>query len=69
MTREEILSIEGVKESIKNSFKYKTIIFSLNTELSSVDLICDREYHGIWIDIKPISDPERLKQFLNFFDI
>lgn len=71
MTREEILSIEGV-EHLDYSFKFKNIEFQEDYNFDDDDCIdafvdCIL-FEGKEISIKPISDIETLKQFLNFFD-
>ena len=67
MTREEILSIEGVKEHFKGGdiFTYGYIQFLLGTNRTVTSIVKNYEQ----IDLIPISDIETLKQFLNFFDI
>ena len=67
MTREEILSIDGVKEYFKGGdiFTYGDIQFLLRTNRNIDHIVIN--YHQI--DLKPISDIETLKQFLNFFNI
>ena len=73
MTREEILSIEGVEEYKDGSgyFKYRNIAFFFDGDIGIVDAINDTRYtfEDAYHRIKPISDIEALKQFLNFFDI
>jgi hypothetical protein len=66
MTREEILSIEGVKEHFKGGdiFTYGEFQFLLGTNRIICSIVSNYEQ----IDIKPISDIETLKQFLNYFD-
>jgi hypothetical protein len=66
MTREEILSIEGVKEHFKGGdiFTFGDIQFLLMTNRTVTSIVKNYEQ----IDLKPISDIEILKQFLNFFD-
>jgi hypothetical protein len=68
MTREEILSIEGVKEDLEMfnpTFWYNKIDFQLINGVIN----CITVDEGITdIPIKPIADIETLKQFLNYFD-
>jgi hypothetical protein len=70
MTREEILSIEGLNEFMNNDFIYKDldIVINFSEELGIIDSLTNSTY-SFWQPIKPISDIETLKQFLNFFDI
>lgn len=66
MTREEILSIEGVKEHFKGGdiFTYGDIQFLLGTNRTVTSIVNNYEQ----IDLKPIFNIETLKQFLNYFD-
>jgi len=66
MTREEILSIEGVKEHFKDGdiFTFGDIQFLLMTNRTVTSIVINYEQ----IDLKTIADIETLKQFLNFFD-
>lgn len=66
MTREEILSIEGVKEHFKGGdiFTYGYIQFLLGTNRTVTSIVKNYEQ----IDLIPISNIETLKQFLNYFD-
>jgi hypothetical protein len=68
MTREEILSIEGVEEDFGKNFIYKDIIIVYNEDEMQIESLSDINYNS-WIEIKPISDIETLKQFLLFFEV
>ncbi len=66
MTREEILSIDGVAEHFKGGdiFTFGDIQFLLMTNRTVTSIVINYEQ----IDLKTIADIETLKQFLNFFD-
>lgn len=70
MTREEILSIDGVDKAEKygyTEFYYKNVNFVLDNGENTVNGIYNSEDE--YTPIKPISDLETLKQFLSFFEL
>lgn len=69
MTREEILSIEGVEENegSVNYFIYGNKQFWLEENGTVINFTQNYDFSDF--ELKPISDPETLKQFLSFFEL
>ena len=69
MTREEILSIEGVEENkgSVNYFIYGNKQFWLEENGTVINFTQNCDFSDF--ELKPISDIETLKQFLSFFEV